>query len=70
METTLEMELRLLKNFISYMPKSYRKRTQNWVVVKNFLQWGTSKGGSTSSIEKCRMLGIDPYGHSVESEDI
>ena len=68
METTLEMELRLLRNFISHMPKTYRKRNQNWVIVKKFLQSGTSKGGSTSSVEKCMLLGINPYGYSLESE--
>jgi hypothetical protein len=68
METTLEMEFRLLRNFIANMPKTYRKRNSNWVIVKEFLQWGTSKGGSTSSVEKCRLLGIDPYGYSLERE--
>ena len=69
METIIEMQFRLLRNFISNMPKVYRKRHQNWVIVKEFLQLGTSKGGSTSSIEKCRLLNIDPYGYSLERGD-
>ena len=68
METTLEMEYRLLKNFIAHMPNTYRKKNVNWVIVKDFLQRGTSKGGSTSSVEKCRLLGIDPDGKTLEIE--
>ena len=68
METFLDMEYRLLKNFIAHMPNTYRKRNVNWVIVKEFLQRGTSKGGSTSSIEKCRLLGINPDGKTLERE--
>ena len=67
-ETILEMQYRLLRNFIDHMPKTYRKKTMNWVIVRDFLQWGTSKGGSTSSIAKCRELGIDPDGYTIERD--
>lgn len=66
METTLDLEYRLLRNFISHMPKVYRKRNANWVIVQEFLQRGTSKAGSNSSIEKCAMLGLDPWGYTLE----
>lgn len=68
METILEMQLRLLENFINKMPKTYRKRNCNWVIVKDLLQQGTSKGGRTSSIEKCLCLGIDPYSYELKGE--
>ena len=67
-ESTLDMEYRLLKNFISYMPKTYRKRNSNWIIVKEFLQSGTSEGGATSSRRKCLRLGIDPDGYTLERE--
>ena len=67
-ESTLDMEYRLLRNFISHMPMTYRKRTANWVIVKEFLQFGTSQGGATSSKKKCVMLGIDPDGYTLERE--
>jgi hypothetical protein len=67
-DENLENEYRLLKNFVDYMPISYRKRNANWVIVMRFLQNGTSKGGSTSSKEKCRMLGINPDGYTLERE--
>lgn len=58
-------ELRILKNYISNMPKVYRKRNCNWVIVQELIMIGTSKAGMTSSIEECYRLGIDPYGHSL-----
>jgi hypothetical protein len=59
-------EIRLLKNYLSNMPKVYGLRNQNWVVVRDLLMSGTSTSGMTSSIAKCRELGIDPYGHNLE----
>lgn len=61
-----ENEYRFLKNFITHMPKTYRKRNVNWVIVKNFLMCGTSTGGRASSIQKCIELGIDPDGYNLE----
>lgn len=63
-----ELEYRLLRNFISHMPKTYRKRNCNWVIVQEFLQRGTLKAGSNSSREKCTELGIDPWGYTLERE--
>jgi len=56
-----EAELRILKNFILMMPKTYRMRMMNWCVVRDILMWGTSTSGSTSCAIKCGDLGIDPY---------
>lgn len=67
-ESTLDMEYRLLRNFIFYMTKAYRNRNRNWVIVQDFLQLGTRKGGAGSSVEKCRMLGINPDGYTLERE--
>lgn len=69
MEEIRELEYRLLKNFIAHMPKVYRKRNCNWVIVQKFLQRGTSKAGSNSSRAKCTELGIDPWGYTLERED-
>ena len=65
-ETTIDMEYRLLKNFIYHMPQIYRKRNANWFIVQTFLQRGTREGGSASSRGKCRALGIDPDGYTLE----
>ena len=59
-------ELRILKNFINCMTKAYRNRTINWCVVRDILMVGTSTMGSTSCIEKCTILGIDPFGYKLE----
>jgi hypothetical protein len=67
---TLILEYRLLENFIVYMPNTYRKRNCNWVVVKDFLQFGTSRGGRTSSIEKCLLLGIDPDSYTLKQKEV
>ena len=67
-ESTIDMEHRLLRNFIFYMTKTYRNRNRNWVIVQDFLQLGTHEGGAGSSIKKCRMLGIDPDGYTLERE--
>jgi hypothetical protein len=61
-------ELNILENFLYMMPKTYRNRSQNWVVVRDILLSGTSTGGQTSCIKKCRELGIDPYGHTFDLE--
>lgn len=62
-------ELRILNNFICMMPKSYRKRTQNWVVVRDILLTNTATQGSTSCWLKCRELGINPDGYDFETEE-
>jgi len=59
-------ELNILKNFLSMMPKVYRERNTNWIVVRDILLDGTSTAGRTSCIAKCRELGIDPCGHTLE----
>lgn len=60
-------EYRLLQRFIQMQPKTYRKRNTNWVIVRSFLQYYTSKQGSTSSRQKCIDLGIDPDAYEMES---
>jgi hypothetical protein len=62
-------ELRIVKNFINCMSKAYRMRSANYRVIGDILMQGTSTAGQTSCIAKCRELGIDPYGYTLESED-
>ncbi|MEG1754344.1 MAG: hypothetical protein RR234_10575, partial [Christensenella sp.] len=58
-----QIELRVLESFIRNMPKAYRKRTHNWVVVNDIL---LPTLGQTSCIDKCKELGIEPYGYTLE----
>ena len=53
-------ELRIVKNFLDNMPKTYRRRNANWSVVQDILMQGTRTAGHTSCCEKCRELGIAP----------
>ena len=64
-----EDELRIVRNFIDHMPKTYRKHTMNFKVIQNILMEGTSHMGMTSCCKKCVELGIDPYKYTLESED-
>ena len=57
--------VRIIRNYLRHMPKTYRTRTPNYKVVMDILMAGTSTGGMTSSIAKCRELGIDPHGHEI-----
>lgn len=58
-----EYQLGILRN----IKREFRcKKTLNWVFVQKFLLSHTSKGGSTSSINHCIFLGIDPNGYSLE----
>ena len=53
-------ELQILKNYINMMPKIYRKRHCNWVIVRDILLANTATSGNTSCRNKCIELGIDP----------
>ena len=68
-EDTTDTELRILRNYIRHMTKVYRQRSMNYIVVRDILLSGTSTSGQTSCIEKCHKLGIDPWGHTLESEE-
>jgi len=61
-----ETELRILRNFIRNMPKVYRQRNMNWVIVMDLLMQGTSTSGGSSCMSKCRELGMNPYGYRLE----
>jgi coenzyme F420-reducing hydrogenase gamma subunit len=65
-----DYEIRILKNFISMMPKAYRKRNVNWLVVRDILMRGTSTEGMTSCIAKCKELGIDHSGYEINGEQL
>ena len=59
-------ELRIVKNFLANMPKTYRRRNANWSVVRDILMQGTHTAGMTSSMHKCWALGIDPDGYTLD----
>jgi hypothetical protein len=56
--------LGVLRNIERQMPKAWRKRTTNVVIVRDFLMIHTSKGGRTSSYEMCEFLGVDGDGYT------
>jgi len=45
------------------------KKTQNWVFVQKFLLSHTSHAGSTSSINHCIFLGIDPDAYDLDKKN-
>lgn len=65
-DSVKELELRILNNFVSKMTKAYSKRTINWCIVRDILMRGTSHMGSSSCIDKCYELGINPYEYNLE----
>lgn len=58
-------DLQLLRNACERMSKKWNRLTVNWAKVQTFLLWGTDHSGSRSSIEKCREMGIDPWGYTL-----
>lgn len=52
---------KLVKRHLELMPKVYRKRNCNWVVVKN-LTWH----GSTYSRLICEAVNVDPSSYKWE----
>lgn len=65
-QKTYPNELNTIKNVLRIMPKTYRKKSMNWVIVQDILMSSTSFAGSTSSIRKCIELGIDPDSYTLE----
>jgi len=65
-----KIQLRIIRNALSFMPDSRRKHLTknypNWVIVRKFLTIHTSSGGSGSTSQHCKYLGIDPDGHDFE----
>ena len=54
----------LIKNHIELMPKVYRKRYPNWVIVSDL-----TFNGRGYSVSICRALGVNPYSYKWEVED-
>ena len=61
-----EEYLRVLRNCLALLPKTYAKQNSNWIIVQDLVMQGTSRAGRTSSIAKCYELGIDPYRKNLE----
>lgn len=59
-------ELKIVDNFLHAMPKTYRQRNANHVVIRDILLRQTSTAGMTSCVMKCHELGIDPYGYDLK----
>ena len=59
-----ETVFNLIKNHIKLMPKVYRKRYPNWVIVSDLTFNGR---GYSESI--CRALGVNPYSYKWEVEE-
>lgn len=51
--------LGVLQNIERGMPKAWRKRFSNVVIVRDYLMAHTDKGGRTSSYEMCSYLNIE-----------
>lgn len=63
-----ETERRILTNFLYAMPNSYARTSFNFAVVQDLITRGTNHGGSTSAIEECKRIGIDPFGKGMGDE--
>ena len=65
-EEEKETVFNLIKNHIDLMPKTYRNRYVNWVMVSDLTHNGS---GYSESI--CRSLGVSPNGFKWEvKEDV
>lgn len=51
------------EDYIGYPSLTY------WSIVQSLLLNGTTHAGMTSSIEKCRELGLDPYEYPFDKFD-
>ena len=63
-EEEKETVFELIKNHIDLMPKGYRKRYFNWVMVRDLTHNGS---GYSESI--CRALGVEPYDYKWEVKE-
>lgn len=61
---SVAFQLGVMRNVEREISKQKRKRTQNWVLVQDYLLGHTSKGGSTSCFIHCRWMGVDPEGYT------
>ena len=63
---SVDDELRVLANYIGAMPKTYRMRNSNWVIVRDIIMNRTRTAGCTSCMRECRRLGLDPDGYTLD----
>ena len=61
---SVAFQLGIMRNVEREILKAKRKRTTNWVLVKDYLLGCTSKGGSTSCYTHCLWMGVDPNGYT------
>ncbi|MDD7591524.1 MAG: hypothetical protein PUJ92_00775 [Bacilli bacterium] len=60
-----EIVFNLIKRHIELMPKVYRKRNSNWIIVSDLTFYGR---GYSFSI--CSALSVDPNGYEWKKEDL
>lgn len=60
--------LRIIRNYLARMPKTYRARNTNAMVVRDIILHGTRTAGQTSCMEYCQDIGIDPCGYTLKME--
>ena len=63
-EEEKEAVFNLIKNHIDLMPKAYRNRYVNWVMVADLTHNGS---GYSESI--CKALGVNPQGKKWEAKE-
>ena len=63
-EEEKETVFNLIKNHIDLMPKTYRNRYVNWVMVSDLTHNGS---GYSESI--CKALGVNPQGKKWEVKE-
>lgn len=60
-EEEKDLFIKLVKRHLELMPKVYRKRNSNWIVVQHL-----TKHGCGYSILICKYLNIDPDSYKWE----
>jgi hypothetical protein len=65
---TYTFQLGIMRNVERELSRQKRRRTPNWLLVRDYLLGHTSHGGSTSCFQHCHYLGVDPEGYSFWKE--
>jgi hypothetical protein len=63
-----QFHLNLLMSIEQEVSRNTRKTSWNVALVRDFVLGNTSKGGSTSCMDYCRWLEIDPYGFTFYND--
>jgi len=55
----------ILQNIEKSIPNYKRDNTPNWVMVHDYILRDTSVSGSTSCINFCKVIGVNPYRNRI-----